>query len=121
MLTVTPLGFFPPSSSADRAGIFMRNFMGGSGVYGTHCTALDPKFLEQEAQGILGQASSWAAWTTRWSPGLGVVTSTLGERFPQVAMPEALSVPHASDVDRGVSSRTMWGTRILCSWTRVSF
>lgn len=43
------------------------------------------------------------------------------ERFPQRAMPKVLSVPHASDVDRGVSSCIIWGPRILCSWTQVSF
>lgn len=36
-------------------------------------------------------------------------------------MAKVLSVPHTSDVDRGVSSCTVWGPHILCSWIRVSF
>lgn len=39
--TATPSGL--PLLSADRAVIFMHNFMWGSGVYGTQCTALDPQ------------------------------------------------------------------------------
>lgn len=50
-----------------------------------------------------------------------VVTSTLGETIPLGDVSKDLSIPHTSDVDRGVSSCMMWVPLILRSWARVNF
>lgn len=69
--------FFPPAPGTDWAVMFLHKFIWGLGVSGTQTHSFDPQSCEsRKHRGP--RTRLHGVWTLRWSPRVGVVTSTLG-------------------------------------------